>query len=134
VRINWLAILVALIAQQVLGFLWYSEILLFEPWAAGTGLRSEELVLRAGPLIHATIAALLLPIGIAWVLHKTNLQGLKAGGLVGLGAGLLFIAPAVVVHESFLGYPPTVLAIDAGKEVVGAFLVGVILGGWRSPS
>jgi hypothetical protein len=35
-----------------------------------------------------------------------------------------------MVHEAFLGFPPVVLAIDAGKELVTALLVGAILGVW----
>lgn len=129
-RINWLAILVALVSQQVLGLVWYSKFLFFHVWSAGIGKRPEDLVATPGPFIIATIAGILLPIGIAWILHRANLRGIKNGALVGLGVGVFLVAPAVLVHEAFLGYPPTVLAIDAGKEIVGCFIVGVILGAW----
>lgn len=127
-RINWLAILVALVAQQVLHLSWY--FLFQNAWLAGTGKKPEELLPTPGPSIVATIAGILLPIGIAWVLHRTNLRGIKNGALVGLGVGVFLVAPPVLVHEAFLGYPPTVLAIDAGREIVGSFIVGVILGTW----
>ena len=134
-RINWLAILVALIAQQVFGLFWYS-IIFQQAWSAGIGKKPEDLVPTPGPFILASIAAVLLPIGIAWILHRTNLRGIKNGALVGLGVGLMLVAPPVLVHEAFLGYPPTVLAIDAGREIVGCFIVGVILGAWprRDPA
>jgi hypothetical protein len=134
-RINWLAILVALVAQQVLSLCWYS-ILFQDAWSAGIGKKPEELVPTPGPFILAAIAGILLPIAIAWILHRTNLRGIKNGALVGLGVGLMLVAPPVLVHEAFLGYPPTVLAIDAGKEIVGCFIVGVILGAWprRDPA
>ena len=134
-RINWLAILVALVAQQVLSLCWYS-ILFQDAWSAGIGKRPEELGPTPGRFILAAIAGILLPIGIAWILHRTNLRGIKNGALVGLGVGLMLVAPPVLVHEAFLGYPPTVLAIDAGKEIVGCFIVGVILGAWprRDPA
>lgn len=127
---SWLAVLTALIAQQALGFCWYSRALFAEPWAAGIGKRVQDLQPTAGPFVLATMAALLLPLGIAWVLHRTHLRGVKAGALVGFGAGFFFIAPAVLMHEAFLGYPPVVLAIDGAKEVVGAIIVGAILGAW----
>jgi hypothetical protein len=129
-RINWLAILVAVIAQQILGFCWYTRLLFADAWIAGIGKRPEDLVPTPGPFILAIVAAVLLPIGVSWILYRTNLHGVKAGALVGMGIGILFTAPAVLVHEAFLGFPPSVLAIDAGKEVVTAFLVGVILGLW----
>lgn len=129
-KLSWLAVLTALIAQQALGFCWYSRALFAEAWATGIGKRLEDLQPTAGPFVFATIAALLLPIGIAWLLHRTHLRGIKAGALVGFAAGFFFIAPAVLMHEAFLGYPPAVLAIDASKEVVGAIIVGAILGAW----
>jgi hypothetical protein len=129
-RINWLAILVAVIAQQVLGFLWYSRLLFVEPWMAGIGKRPEDLLPTPGPFIVAILAAVLLPIGISWILERGNLHGVKAGTLVGLAAGVFIAAPPVLVHEAFLGFPPVVLAIDAGKEPVAALLVGAILGAW----
>ena len=129
-RINWLAILVAVIAQMVLGVCWYTRVLFADAWMAGIGKGPADLAPAPGPFILAIIAAVLLPIGVSWILYRTNLHGVKAGALVGMGIGILFTAPAVLVHEAFLGFPPVVLAIDAGKEVVTAFLVGVILGLW----
>lgn len=130
-RINWLAILVALIAQQVLGFVWYSRALFAEAWMAGIGKRPEDLTPTPGPFIVAMLAAVLLPLGMSWVMHRGNVRGVKAGAVVGAGIGVAFIAPAVLMHEAFLGYPPLVLVIDSTKEIVGALLVGAILGIWR---
>ena len=131
-RINWLAILVALVCQQLLWLCWYSGFLFLDAWSAGAG---KAPVPTPGQFVMGSIAAILLPIGVAWILHRANLRGIKNGALVGLGIGVFLVAPAVLVHEAFLGYPPTVLAIDAGKEIVGCFIVGVILGAWphRAP-
>lgn len=121
-RSNWLAILTAVAAQLVLGFLWYS--LLFpRPWSATS-------------LALAIVAAFLLAWGLAWILHRINAHGMKSGALIGLGAALLLTLPPVLVHEALLGMPPATVAIDGGKELVTGFLVGAILGGWprRAPS
>jgi hypothetical protein len=80
--VNWLAILVALIAQQILGFCWYSRALFAEPWMQGIGKRSEDLQPAPGPFILATLAAVLLPLGVAWILHKTHLRGVKPGAII----------------------------------------------------
>jgi Protein of unknown function (DUF1761) len=129
-RINWLAILVAVIAQQVLGFIWYSRALFAESWMAGIGKRPEDLVPTPGPFILAIIAAVLLPIGMSWILEHCGVRGLRGGLLVGLGVGVAASAPAVIVHEAFLGFPAAVLVIDGGKEIITSLLVGVILGAW----
>ena len=101
-----------------------------EAWMAGIGKRPEDLRPEAWLFVLAAIAAVLMAIGIAWILYKTHLRGIKAGAVVGFGVGLFFAAPPVLVHEAFLGFPPMVLAIDGSKEIVGALIVGAILGAW----
>ena len=129
-KLNWFAVLAAVIAQQLVGFVWYSPALFAGAWSRGIGKRPEDLQPAPGPFLLAVAAALLLALGIAWIIHKTHLRGVKAGALIGFGAGLFFAAPAVLVHEAFLGYPPLVLAIDATKELVGAILTGAIVAAW----
>jgi hypothetical protein len=129
-KVNWLAILVALVAQQAFGFLWYSRPLFADSWAAGIGRRAEDLAPSIGMFLLAMLAALLLAVGIAWVLYRAHLRGVRAGAVIGFGVGAFFVAPAVVVHEAFIGLPGLVLAIDGTKEILSAMIVGAILGGW----
>jgi hypothetical protein len=127
--INWLAILVALIAQQVLGYCWYT-VLFGNAWAAGLGKRPEDLAPTPGPFVLAILGAVLLAIGVHWIIQKTSLHGVGAGALLGLCIGFFITMPPVVVHEAFLGHPALILGIDGAKEVVTALLVGAILGAW----
>ena len=120
-KLNWFAVLAAVLAQQLLALLWYSPILFRRPGA---------LQPSPSPFILAIAAALLLALGLAWIIHKTHLRGVKAGALIGFGAGLFFAAPAVLVHAAFHGYPGLGMAIDASKELVGAIIAGAILGAW----
>ena len=112
-KVNWLSILVALVAQQILGFFWHSRGLFAQPWMEGIGKRPADLQPSAGAFILASVAAVLLPLGLAWIFHKTNQRGIKSGAL-----------------KRCLGYPPLVLAIDASKEIVGCIIVGAIVAAW----
>lgn len=129
-KLNWWAVLVAVLAQQALGFVWYSRVLFAPFWMAGIDKRPEDLVPAAGPFVLAFLAALVLATGTAWVLQHSGKSGLNQGLLVGFGIGTAFTMPPVLVHEAFLGYPDIVLAIDGAKELVGALLAGAILGVW----
>lgn len=129
-KLNWWAVLVAVLAQQALGFFWYSRLLFAPLWMAGIDKRPEDLVPTPGPFVLAFLAALVLATGTAWVLQHSGKSGLKPGLLVGFGIGTAFAMPPVLVHEAFLGYPDIVLAIDGAKEIVGALLTGAILGAW----
>ena len=127
---NWWAVLVAVVAQQALGFFWYSRALFAEVWMAGIDKRPEDLAPTPGPFALAFLAAVVLATGTAWVLQHTGRTGVKQGMFVGLGIGIAFTMPPVLVHEAFLGYPDVVLAIDGAKELVGAIIAGAILGAW----
>lgn len=129
-KTNWWAVLAAIVAQQALGFGWYSRALFAEAWLAGIDKRPEDLVPAPGPFLLAFLAAVVLATGTAWVLQHTGRTGVKQGMFVGLGIGIAFTMPPVLVHEAFLGFPDVVLAIDGAKELVGALIAGAILGAW----
>ena len=129
-KTNWWAVLVAVLAQQALGFFWYSRVLFGEAWMAGIDKRPEDLAPAPGPFVLAFLAAVVLATGTAWVLQQTGRTGLKQGLFVGLGIGIAFTMPPVLVHEAFLGFPDAVLAIDGAKELAGALITGAILGAW----
>lgn len=124
------ALLVAVAVQQLLGFLWYSPMLFIKPWAAGFGKRPEELQPDAGPFMLSVLGSILLVLGTSWVLEKWGRRGIRSGLHAGLGIGLTFTLPPVLVHEAFLGFPAQVLMIDGGKEIVTALVVGAIVGAW----
>src|SRR5262245_20838554 len=133
-RTNWWAVLVAVLAQQALGALWYSRALFVDLWMAGADRRPEDLAASAAPFVLSWLAALVLATGTAWVLLHTGRTGVKQGMFVGLGISIAFTMPPVVVHEAFLGHPDIVLAIDGAKEIVTALVAGAILGAWPKKS
>ena len=129
-RTNWWAVLVAVLAQQALGALWYSRALFLEVWMAGVDKRPEDFVPTPAPFVLGFLAAVVLATGTAWVLQQTGRTGVRQGMFVGLGIGIAFAMPPVVVHEAFLGHPDVILAIDGAKELLCALLAGAILGAW----
>src|SRR5262245_18707578 len=127
-KTNWWAVLVAVLAQQALGALWYSRALFVEVWMAGIDKRPEAFVPTPAPFILSWLAAVVLATGTAWVLQQTGRTGVKQGMFVGFGIGIAFTVPPVLVHEAFLGHPDDILAIDGAKALMAAILVGAILG------
>lgn len=131
-RINHLAVLVSVVAHQILGYLWYSA----APWARA---RLEALGRPLSDLNAVDPAALAADIlcwllggyVIAWLASKTDSttagRGAMLGGALWLGVGLAAIVP----HYMFAGIPPTVIVIDAANMLVALLTSGAIIGGWR---
>ena len=126
---NWVAVIVATIAAMVIGFIWYSNRGFGRSWAALSGHVPGEGGLPMGPLFGMTaLAALVEAIALSWFIYQTGWTTGAGGALIGLYAGLGFIATAFFSQVLFANRPPRLYAIDAGYQVFQAVVMGAIIG------
>ena len=129
---NWLAIIIAAIANMVIGFLWYGTWAFGKSWVQLSGRRMGE-GQQQGPLYALTIVgAVVQAIAMSWFAAQTGANSGSAGSLLGLFVGLGFIAPAMFADVLFAGRPARLYAITAGYQVLAAVVQGAIIGfmGW----
>lgn len=129
---NWLAIIIAALANMVIGFLWYGNFAFGKSWVQLSG-RSMGEGQRPGPLYALTIVgAVVQAIAMSWFAAQTGANSGSAGALLGLFVGLGFIAPAMFADVLFAGRPARLYAITAGYQVFAAVVQGTIIGfmGW----
>ena len=94
-NVNWLAIIIAAIANMVIGFLWYGNFAFGKSWVKLSG-RSMGEGQQPGPLYALTIVgAIVQAIAMSWFAAQTGANSGSAGALLGLFVGLGFIAPAM---------------------------------------
>ena len=127
---NWWAILVATVLAFVLGGLWYGP-LFGKAWLAAMGKTEEEIEPSASPFIISFFTALVTAITLAWLVHALSVQGWAAGALLGLVAGIGFIATAMASDTAFCGWGVRLFIIQAGYRVVYSVVMGALLGGWQ---
>ena len=129
---NWLAIIIAAIANMVIGFLWYGNFAFGKSWVQLSG-RSMGEGQQPGPLYALTVVgAVVQAIAMSWFAAQTGANSGSAGALLGLFVGLGFIAPAMFADVLFAGRPARLYAITAGYQVFAAVVQGTIIGfmGW----
>jgi len=128
--VNWLAIIIAVIANMVIGFLWYGTWAFGKSWMKLSGhVMGEGFPAGPGPLYAMTaVAALVQAITMAWFIAQTGANSGAAGALIGLYVGLGFIASAMFAEVLFAGRHPRLYAITAGYSVVAAIVQGMIIG------
>jgi hypothetical protein len=125
-NVNWLAVVIAAIANMVIGFLWYSNWAFGKSWSS---LQGGRMMGQApGPIVLVVVAAIVQAITMAWFAANTGTNSGSAGALLGLFVGLGFIAPAMFADVIFAGRPPRLHAITAGYQVVAAIVQGSIMG------
>ena len=132
ITINWAAFAVAVIAQFVLGALWYSPLLFVKAWQSETGHTPQDIGKRMptalpGQLIGAAVTAFVLVHFIRYAGADTAL----AGAAVGLFAWLGFTAMPAMGYVLFGSRKLKLSLIDNGYHLAGVVLMGAILGGWR---
>jgi hypothetical protein len=126
--VNWLAIILAAIANMVVGFLWYGTWAFGRSWMQLSGRAMGE-GQQPGPLYALTaVAAIVEAITMWWFIGQTGANSGSAGAIVGLYVGLGFVATAMFAEVLFAGRPPRLYAITAGYQVVAAIVQGAIIG------
>ncbi|MCY3851717.1 MAG: DUF1761 domain-containing protein [Acidimicrobiaceae bacterium] len=132
--LNYWAILVAVLFNQVLGAAWYT--FWAKPWMADVGLTDDDMEAMKGtprqwyPYVIAVVAALVFTTGLALLV-----QGLEAEGAVeGLGLGVLaavgFIFTSNAINYAFEGRSLRLFAINGGYPLISYSAIGILLASW----
>jgi hypothetical protein len=95
VQVNLLAIILAAVANILFGTLWYSPILFSKTWLKLVGKKPEELQMKTIHMVYATIAALLLAVGLNSVLQFAFMAA-NQNGMVLSELANVFLTPAMV--------------------------------------
>lgn len=130
-EISWLGVLVAVVASQIIGFLWYGP-LFVKPWMAGLGKTQDEMAQSGSGLPQAIIggivASILSALALAIILTMSDTPDVESGIKIGLLASIGFVASNLVSGGMFEGRNPTVTWINVGYAVVSLTVMGAIIG------
>jgi hypothetical protein len=130
--INHLAIVVAVIAHQLLGFLWYSVAPFATTRLEALGKPPTDVnVVDSFALALDVIGWILASYVIAWLIVRLQARSAAQGAGLGFLLWLGLAVPTLVPHYAFAGLTPVVTVIDVLNVLVAAVLTGAILGAWR---
>jgi len=127
--VNWLGIVLGLIAGQLVGFVWYA--IVFETkWLALSGITPTEEAASTG-MMYGALIALIAVVGLAIAIAKVGANTLVEGAKVGLFLALFFAATTVALDAAYAMEPLELLLIDAGYLIVYLTIAGALIGGIR---
>jgi hypothetical protein len=132
-KINHLAVLVAVVLQFVLGFLWYGPIF-GEPWMGMVGLDMATVEANppgAGEWITNIFSAVVSMYVLAWLFTKIPVTSLLQGLGVGLLIGFSFVLLSIMTSGMFAKDPYGLAWITGGFTTVGLGIGGAVLGAWK---
>ncbi len=126
---GFLAVIVAAVAGFAFGAVWYMT--LQKPWVEASGIEVDEkgqpVDASVTPFIMAGIAMLLVA---GMMRHTFALSGIDTAmeGLVsGLGIGLFFISPWIMINNGYGRRPFSLTLIDSGYATFGCAIIGLVL-------
>ena len=132
--INYLAVVVAIVINMAAGAVWYSPLLFAKPWMAANGL-TEESIREAGSAtrgyVVAVIASIVIAFAIALFAQASGADTPVEGLILGLAAGLGFVATTFAANYIFESRPLKLYLINAGYPVVSLALIGLLIGAWQ---
>ena len=127
-ELNWLSVIIAVVAAQVLGFLWYGP-LFGKQWMAAIGKTKEDMSGSAGPAIVVGIVMSLVRITIlALIIGLSKTPDVVSGIKIGLLLAATTCAGIITGHVYEEGNG-TLTKINISYEIVMWVVTGAIIGG-----
>ncbi len=124
-----LSVILAAIAGFAFGAVWYMA--LAKPWMEAANIKTDENGRPEGdtplPYIMAAFAMLLVA---GMMRHTFALSGIDTFGkglMSGLGIGLFFISPWIMINNGYGGRPFKLTLIDGGYATFGCAIIGAVL-------
>ena len=127
---GYVSVLVAGAAAWVFGAIWYMA--LANPWMDAAGVQRDENGRPQGngsalPFVLSAIAMVIVAGFMRHIFATSGVDTLGKGVLSGLGIGLFFITPWIMINNAYPGRPFRLTLIDGGYAVFGCAIIGAIL-------
>lgn len=124
-----LNVLAAAVGSWVFGAAWYMA--LSKTWVVVANIEVDEngRPVDESPLPYILSAVCMIVVAgmMRHIFQMANIATVDKGILSGLGIGLFFISPWVMINNAYGGRPFKLTLIDGGYAVFGCAIMGLIL-------
>jgi hypothetical protein len=123
--IDWIAVVVALLANMVFGMIWYNKRAMGSMWMKDVGMSEDQLREGNLPLIYGSMIALLVITNVFIALVVNNIGGgFEEGLVVGAILGFGIAAANAIPHHSFAQQPWRLAIMNAVNTGVAITMSG----------
>ncbi|MBI5857234.1 MAG: DUF1761 domain-containing protein [Sphingobacteriales bacterium] len=132
-NLPWLHIVVAGLAYFALGAIWYSFIFK-NAWIKSSGVNANDPNMKKGvaqTMLASLVLMIVASLGIAIFLSRVGVSSWMSGAKVGLVAGVCFSATSICISYLYEKRPWMLHFINAGYNVAGCVVAGIILAIWK---
>jgi len=128
-NIDWIAVVLAVVANMALGFIWYGKFAFLPMWQQDNNVTDEMMQSANMPVVMGGMIVMVLVSAITLSLILGNRgrvleEGLLVGAMIGLGITAMHMIP----HYTFARKTTRLALIDSMNTAVGITLSGLIIG------
>ncbi|MDB5462251.1 MAG: hypothetical protein JWP28_2817 [Phenylobacterium sp.] len=130
--VNWIAVLIAFVLLEVLGYLWYGLVFSSAWLAEMTAIGLKPDMSSAGQtrsIAEGAVLIIIQVIGLSWLLRRLGASSLQAGLTAGFAAWFFFGLTTQGMEYVYMGFTPKLMAINCGQLALAYVLAGAVLGG-----
>ncbi len=126
--INWIAVIVAVVLLEALGFVWYAMVFA-KPWTEAmtayghTPVEANMAVVRSLGMLNTLVIVL----GLSWLTRRLGATSLGASVGVALAAWFFFDFTTQSVEYLYMEMPPVLVGINMGYQFAAYLLAGAVL-------
>jgi hypothetical protein len=132
ISLHWWAVIVAALAQWLLGWAWYGPIF-GKAWMKLTGQSmdggSKSDGIRA--MVWGLLCALVMSLILAMLISSAPLPSVWCGLLIGATMWLGFIATTMINPVLYERRPFKLYVLNSGYYLISLAIMGLILASWR---
>ena len=130
--INYVGVLVAVLASFAIGATWYAEALFGKTWMKIEGLKKKDVENKEKmkkAMIHTTFAQIIKAIILACLIYVTAVDGWIEGLVFGAVVALGFSVGSLAMHNSYSQKPTMLTRIHGAHDIVSVAVMGAIIAG-----
>ena len=124
--VNWVAVIVATVLLQVLGYIWFGP-LFGKAWLAAMGhaeqAQADQNMLMAIGVLNTLVCVL----GLSWLLNRLGAASLNAALTTSVAAWFFFSLTTQALEYLYMGMTLQLLVLNAGYLLVAFALAGATL-------
>jgi hypothetical protein len=136
IEVNYISLVVAVVASMAIGFLWYSPTMFAKPWMklmgyTAEGLKKEQKQMGkfyAVSAVVAFISAYVLAHVMALSMNFYNYPPVMTGVTTAFWSWLGFVMPVQLTDQIFGSKKWKLFAINTGYQLASLLAMGVVIG------